>query len=86
MRFFQYKNVKRTSLSATVLFLAVVIVVGFLISCVLFRHRFIKVTDFDSCREFNNGVVLQVVPARCLHEGVMYIEAIPAPSPAGATR
>lgn len=35
-----------------------------------------KVTDFDSCVEANNGVVLQVVPARCTYNGITYTEDI----------
>jgi hypothetical protein len=35
-----------------------------------------KVTDFKSCVKANNGVVLQIVPARCIYSGVTYTEEV----------
>jgi hypothetical protein len=35
-----------------------------------------KVIDFKSCVKANNGVVLQIVPAQCVYNGVTYTEEI----------
>ncbi len=35
-----------------------------------------KVIDFKSCVKANNGVVLQIVPAQCVYNGVTYTEEV----------
>ena len=57
--------------------LVIFIVIGYLyINFVLLDNPKTQVTDFNSCKEANNGVVAESYPAQCTYNGITYTEDI----------
>lgn len=57
--------------------LVIFIVIGYLyINFVLLDNPKAKVTDFNSCKEANNGVITKSYPAQCTYNGITYTEDI----------